>query len=189
MALNVVQFEDIVAHLRRVPALVDMLQARRTGFSDAVLDWLKEVERSLESNHMPVVSQVAGCRAMLVESARGSYTEDIAFTGKPTTRKIRDGVAGLVLQRSSDLLHAAIAERQAAFQEAERLARQIVAVADVKGMIDACGDGRPHQQMLTCLQTKVEADQDLASVYVHLVSLVGKTDVLIFLDRAIAAMA
>lgn len=189
MALNVVQFEDIATHLRRVPVLVDMLETRHTGFPDAVLEWLKSVEQSLESNQMPVVSQIAGLRAMLIESARGSYTEDIAFTGRPTTRKIRDGVAGLVLQRGSELLHTSIAERQAAFQEAERISRQIVAVAEVKGMLDDCDDGRPHQQMLTCLQGKVEADQDLASVYVHLVSLVGKTDVLIFLDRAIAALA
>lgn len=189
MALNVVQYEDIVAHLRRVPALVDMLEERRTGFPDAVLEWLRDVERSLESNHMPAVSQIAGCRAMLIESARGAYTEEISFTGRPTVRKIQDGVAGLVIQRTSDLLHSAIAERQAAFQEAERIARQIVTVADVKGMLETCDDGRPHQQMLTCLQQRVGADQDLAGVYVHLVSLVGKTDVLVFLDRALAGFS
>src|SRR6476659_4620467 len=106
MALNVVQYEDIVARLREVPALVDMLEERRTGFPDAVLDWLKRVESSLENNHMPVVSQVASCRAMLIESARGVYTEEISFTGRPTARKIQDGVGSLVLQRSSDLMHA-----------------------------------------------------------------------------------
>lgn len=186
MPLNVVQYEDIVAHLRRVPALVDMLEARRTGFPDAVLEWLKEIEKSLESNHMPAVSQIAGCRAMLIESARGAYSEEISFTGRPTVRKIQDGVAGLVIQRTSDLLHSAIAERQSAFQEAERITLQIVTVAEVKGMIEACDDGRPHQQMLTCLQEQVGADPDLAGVYVHLVALVGKTDVLVFLDRALA---
>jgi hypothetical protein len=189
MALNVVQYEDIAGHLRRVPELVDMLEQRRTGFADEVLGWLKGVEKSLESNHMPVVSQVSGCRAMLIESTRGAYSEEISFTGRPTTRKIQEGVASLVLQRSSDLLHAAIAEREAAFSEAERISRQIIAVADAKGMIEACADGRPHQSMLQCLRDAIAADQDLASVYVHLVSVVGKTDVLVFLDRSLAGIA
>jgi hypothetical protein len=185
MALNVAQYEDIVSHLGKVPGLVDMLEERRTGFPDAVLEWLRAVEKSLENNHMAVVSQVSGCRAMLIESARGVYSEEISFTGRPTVRKIQDGVASLVLQRVSDLLHAAIAEREAAFAEAERISRQVIAIADAKGMVQACDDGRPHQAVLECLRGKLGADQDLASVYVHLVSAVGKTDVLVFLDRAI----
>lgn len=188
MALNVVQYEDISAKLRQVPDLVDQLEARRTGFPDAVLFWLKSTEESLENNHMPVVSQLAALRAMLIESARGVYSEEISFTGRPTSRKIQDGVASLVLQRSSELLHGAIAERQAAFQDAERIARQVLAVADAKGYLDTCNDGRPHQAMLQCLQERVSSDADLASVYVHLVSLVGKTDVLVFLDRAMVDM-
>lgn len=188
MALNVVQYEDISAKLREIPDLVDMLEARRTGFPDAVLLWLNSTEQSLEANHMPVVSQIAGLRAMLIESARGVYSEDISFTGRPTTRKIQDGVASLVLQKSSEMLHGAIAERQAAFSDAERISLQILAVADAKGFLETCNDGRPHQAMLQCLRDQVQADADLASVYVHLVSLVGKTDVLVFLDRAMTSL-
>jgi hypothetical protein len=185
MALNVVQYEDIVTRLREVPNLVDMLEERRAGFPEAVLDWLKTVESSLENNHMPVVSQVAGCRAMLIEAARGAYTEEISFTGRPTARKVQDGVGSLVLQRTSDLLHAAIAEREATFQDAERISKQIIAVADAKGML--VDGGLPHQAMLQALRDQIAADQDLASVYVHLASLVGKTDVLVFLDRALSS--
>jgi hypothetical protein len=93
------------------------------------------------------------------------------------------------LQRSSDLLHAQIAERQTAFQEAERMSGQLIAVAEAKGMLKACAEGRSHQEMLVCLQEWVAADQDLASVYVHLVSLVGKTDALIFFDRALSKLS
>lgn len=188
MALNVVQYEDIVARLMEVPDLVDQLEQRRTGFPDAVLEWLRSTEASLENNHVPAVSQVAGLRAMLVESARGVYSEEISFTGRPTSRKIQDGVASLVLQRGSDLLNASIAERQAAFQEAERIARQMIAVADAKGFLASFDDGRPHQAALQALQADVSTDPDLASVYLHLVSLVGKTDVLVFLDRSLASV-
>lgn len=188
MALNVVQYEDIVARLGEVRGLVDQLEQRHTGFPDSVLEWLRELEEALESNHMPVVSRIAALRAMLVESARGVYSEEITFAGPPTSRKIRDGVASLVLQRGSELLHDSIAERQAAFQEAERISRQAIAIAQAKGMLDECDDGRPHQAMLQCLQEKIAADPDLASVQLHLVSLVGKTDLLVFLDRAIAGV-
>lgn len=188
MALNVAQFEDLTRQLGRVPGLVDQLEQRRTGFPDHVLAWLAAVERSLESNHMPVVSQVAGLRAMLIESTRGAYTEEISFTGRATARKIQDGVGSLVLQRGSELVHAAIAERAATFQEAERIARQLIALADAKGLLAECDDGRPHRAMLQCLQEQIAIDADLAAVNLHLVSLVGKTDVLVFLDRAIPSV-
>ena len=187
MALNVVQYEDIASHLRQVPALVDMLEERRTGFPDAVLEWLRAVEKSLENNHLPVVSQVASLRAMLIESARGVYSQEISFAGRPTTRKIQDGVGSLVVQRGSDLLHGVVAEREATFQEAERMSKQIIAVADAKGLLGAA-NGHTHQAMLQSLQDQIAGYQDLASVYVHLISLVGKTDVLVFLDRALESV-
>jgi hypothetical protein len=188
MALNVVQYEDIVSLLQEVPALVDRLEARHSGFADEVLEWLKKSEKTLENNRLPVVSQVSTCRATLIEAGRGIQSDDIVIAGRSTVRKIQEGTASLVLKRSSDLLHAEIAERQVAFQEAERIARQILTVAEAKGMIDACNGTRSHQAMLSCLQEKVATDQDLASVYLHLVALVGKTDVLIFFDRALVSL-
>ncbi|GAA1761936.1 hypothetical protein GCM10009712_08300 [Pseudarthrobacter sulfonivorans] len=62
-------------------------------------------------------------------------------------------------------------------------------MAEAKGLIAACGDGRPHQEFLDCLQQQVSVDTDLAGVYAHLVALVGKTDVLIFFDRALARIS
>jgi hypothetical protein len=189
MALNVIQYEEIVALLRRVPVLVDELEARRSSFVDDVLAWLKQAEGAMEHNRLPVVSQIAAGRATLIEAGRGVQTRELAFVGRPTTRKIQEATAAMVLERSNDLLHGAIAERQAVFQEAERICRQVLAVAEAKGFIQACSDGRPHQAFLGCLQQHVAGDQDLASVYLHLVALVGKTDVLIFLDRALDKVA
>lgn len=189
MALNVVQYEDIASLLREVPSLVDQLEARRSGFPDEVLVWLKRAESMLESNRLPVVSQVSAYRAMLIESSRGIHTNDVAIVGRPTIRKIEEGTASVALQRSNELLHAAIAEREAAFQEAERVSRQVVAVAQVKGFVAACQDGRSHQAFLECLRERIAADTDLAGIYVHLSALVGRTDVLVFLDRALASLS
>lgn len=186
MALNVVQCEEISALLRQVSRLVDKLEARQSSFVDDVLAWLRQTEATLENNRLAAVSQVAACRAMLIEAARGVHNKDVVFVGRATPRKIQEATASMVLQRSNELLHSVIAERQVVFQEAEGISRRVLAVAEAKGLLRECNDGRPHQQFLQCVQRKVAADSDLASAYVHLIALVGKSDVLVFIDRALA---
>jgi hypothetical protein len=123
----------------------------------------------------------------LIAAGRGVPLGEPTFVARPTARKVREATASLALQRGNDLLHGAIAEREVAFGEAERLARQLLAVAQAKGLLGA-DDGRPHQQRLTEVDRRIATDPDLASGYVHLVALVGKTDVLIFLDRALSGL-
>ncbi len=185
MPLNLIQVEEISALLQQVPQLVDRLEKRRSDFGDGVLAWLKQVETILESNRLPVVSQVAACRAMLLQAARGVQSGDITFVGKPTARKNRVATAGMVLQRCNQLLHDVIAERQTVFQEADRLARQLIAVAEANGIIQRCKGNSTHQAFLQCVQKCIAADPNLVSVYTHLIALVGKVDLLIVLDRAI----
>lgn len=185
MALTVVQFEEISALLRQVPRLVDRLEARQSGFVEDVLAWLRQAEVTLENNRLAVVSQVAACRATLIEAARGVHNKDVAFVGRATPRKVQEATASMVLRRSNDLLYNVIAERQAVFQEAERIAGQVMAVAEAKGLLRDCDGNRTHQQFLVCVQQKVSADHDLASAYAHMVALVGKNDVLVFMDRAL----
>ena len=189
MALNVAQYEEISTLLRQVPRLVDRLEARTPGFSEGVLAWLKQAETTMENNRLPVVSQIASCRATLIEAARGVQGKDIAFVGRATPRKVHEATASMVLDRGNQLLHGVIAERQAVFQDAQRIAGQIMTVADAKGLVRDCSGGQAHQQLLQCLQQKVAGDPDLVSAYTHLVALVGKNDVLVFLDRALATVA
>ena len=82
MALNVVQYEDIMSLLGEVPPLVDALQARDVGFPDDVLAWLKRVETALESNRVPAVSQISSCRGLLIEAGRGVRLEDVEGLGR-----------------------------------------------------------------------------------------------------------
>lgn len=189
MALNVAQYEEISALLQQVPRLVDRLESRQSGFAEGVLAWLKQAETALQSNRLPVVSQVASCRAMLIAAARGVQAKEVVFVGRPTPRKVQDATAGMALERGNELLHGVIAERQGVFQDAERIAGQVIAVAAARGLVGECGGGQSHHQFLQCVQQKVAADPDLASACAHLVALVGKTDILVFLDRALAKAA
>lgn len=185
MALNVAQVEEIAGLLREVPRLVDEMQARRAEFVADVLAWLKRAETALESNRLPAVSQVSSCRAALLQATRGAHTKDLAFTGRATLRKVAQATASVSIERASQLLNGAISERQAVFQEAERLTRRVIAVAEAKGIVRTCASSGDRHAFLQCVRQKVADDADLASVYVHLIGLVGKSDVVVFLDRAI----
>ncbi len=184
MALNVVQIEEICALLREVPRLVDRQEQRRADFGGGVEGWLKKVETVLENNRLAAVSQVAALRSLLLQAARGVIPGEISLGGRPTPRRILDATASLVLQKCNQLLHEVIAERQSTHQEAERVARQLMAVAEVKGIIERCRNGGGRQAYLQTLQAALATDPDLAGGHTHLVSLVGKSDALIFLDRA-----
>jgi hypothetical protein len=188
MALTVLQTEQIAGLLREVPGFVDGLQARRPGLAGDVVEWLRRAESALENNRLPAVSHLATLRAQLIEAERGVQTTEVTFAGRPTTRKIREATVGVVLERSSDVLHGVIGSRQTVFDEAERITAQLVVVAGAKGLVAKCAEGS-QGEALSCLQQSMAGDPDLASGYAHLLSLVGTTDIVIFLDRALARLA
>ena len=188
MALTVAQYEEILGVLQEVPILVDELEARKTAFSDDVLGWLKQSEQVLTNNRLPEASQIAACRGRLIEAGRGVQQRDLTIMGRQSMRKIRQATAALVLGTGTEILHAVIAERKSVFQEAERISRQMLAVAKAKGLVAESNDGEPHQQFLQELREKLTADPDIAGVHAHIVGLVGATDALVLMDRALPSV-
>lgn len=188
MAMRLIQFEELTDLLSEVPRLVDRLQTRRPDYATAVGEWVKKVEASLEKAHMPVVSGVASLRASLIQAARRIRSNDVSVSGRPTARKIQDATATHVVQKCSQIIADAIAERQTAFEEAERVARQLAILSEAKGIVQECQAmvQFTHQQFLECVQQRIGADAALANLYLHLLSIVGKYDVLVFIDRALA---
>jgi hypothetical protein len=189
MALTIAQYEEILAVLREVPILVDKLEARNANLFEDVLGWLKQAEQTLTNNRLPAASQIAVYRARLIEAGRGVQQADLTIVGRLSVSKIKEATAALLLGHSNGVLQALIAEQQPVFQEAERIARQVLALARVKGLVTAPGDGAPQQRFLHELRDKLAADPDLATVHAHIVGLVGATDALVLLDRALASMA
>lgn len=185
MALGLAQFEELDQLARRVPALVDLLESRQGNFAEALLDWLRQVEAALEHNRMAAVSQVSVARAMLIQAARGQQFAEVSISGRVTPRKLRDAAANLALLRCNKLLQDVTAERRAVFQEAERFARQLLTVAEAKGLLERCRQTAGHQVRLECIRQQLMTDPDLASPCAHLTALVGKVDALVFLDRAL----
>jgi len=189
MALTVIQYEEILAVLQEVPLLVDKLEARHPSLFDDVLVWLKRAEQTLTSNRLPAASQIAVYRAQLIGAGRGVHQADLAIVGRPSVSKIKEATVGLLLGHSNGVLHAQIAERQPVFQDAERIARQLLALARAKGFAIAPSDSGPRQPFLHELQDQLATDPELGAVHAHMVGLVGSTDAVIFLDRALASLA
>lgn len=188
MALTIAQYEGILGVLREVPILVDKLEARHAGFFEDVLLWLKQAEQSLTNNRLPAASQIAAYRARLIEAGRGVQQGDLTIAGRPSVRKIKEATAALLLGQSNEVLQTVISERQAVFQEAERIARQLLSVAHAKGLVTTANGGGSHQRFLHELRDRLAADPDLANVNAHIVGLVGATDALVMLDRGLPSV-
>jgi hypothetical protein len=123
-------------------------------------------------------------------SCAGPGLAALPWAGRlPRRIKIKEAPAALLLGRGSDVLQALITAQQPVFQEAERIARQALAVAKLKGLALTPGGGVPQQQFLHELQDRLAADPDLATVNAHIAGLVGTTDALVFLDRALVSVA
>jgi hypothetical protein len=189
VALTVAQYEELLRVLGEVPILVDKLEERRTDFSDDVLAWLKLAERVLANNRLPDAAQIAAYRARLIEAGRGVQQDDMTIVGRPSARKIKEATGALVLASGNDVLQAVIADRKSVFQEAERISRQMLTLAQLKGLVTGPIDGgSSQQQFLARLRDQLAADPDLASIEAHVVGLVGATDTLVMLDRALASL-
>lgn len=188
MALTVAQYEQLLSVLAQVPGIVDEMEARSTGAVERVHDWLKLAEGALTDMRQPAASEFAACRARLLEAGRARASPSSGTAGKVSARRAREAAAAESLQRGNDVLQALVGERRAVFDEAERIARQLLAVAALKGLLPASDDGRSWQQSLLRLRDEIASDLGLATAHAHLVGLVGATDALVFLDRALPSV-
>ena len=188
MALTVAQYEELVDLLQEVPALVDELEARDSSFLDNVLAWMKRLEKALTRNRLPVVAQVAVHRAELLQAARGVDRGGLRVAGRPSTGKIRDATAAFLLARSAEAVQDTIRERQKVFDEAGRVGQQLLAIARAKRLHEPYLWDDATQASLQHLCEQMATDSDVGSLYAHLAGMVGRTDVLVILERARAAV-
>ncbi|HET8538802.1 MAG TPA: hypothetical protein VFL83_02905, partial [Anaeromyxobacter sp.] len=155
MALTLAQVDEIAAHLRAVPALVDRLEERSVDTYEAALRWFHAAEAMLQRTRQPVVAQLASLRSLLVQAGRGQPVPEVELTGRPTRRKLRDGAVQYAIARASEALMGAIQPRLDQLEEADRLARQISAVLTVKGHVAACTAAAPdHATRVACLERR-----------------------------------
>jgi hypothetical protein len=187
--LQIVNLEVIQAMLLRVPGLIHALERRDPDFVGIVKSWLTEAEQVLISNRMAVAAEVAGLRGMLISAERGVMPAGLVFSGRATARKIKQACAADVLRRAEELISKAITEDAARFAEGERLAQQIVSVAQRKGLTMAATSADKYTEMLNAIWYAMIADPDVGSATTHLAGLVAINDALILVDRMLTRLS
>lgn len=185
--LHIVNLEEVQDMLLRIPALIDSLDRRDPNLFQDAKRWLSSLERVLENNRMPAAGNVAGLRGVLVAAERGVIPVGVAFHGRSTARKIREAAVAHVLRQAGDLVSSTIEKDRDRVAEAERVMRQIVAVAKTKGLIQEVPHGSDFTEKLKAIWRTLSADPDLSPGKVRVEGLVGPYDALIVLDRTITS--
>lgn len=184
--LRVVNLEEFHRLLLEVPAIVDALDSRASDGPVAVRAWLVEAEGVLERNRLPLAGNVAVLRARLDSAGRGAVPEGVVVSGNATRRKVVHAVAADVIGVAADLLATQIGADEERLEEADRLARQLTVAAQLKGLVNGRPPAEDHTAAVSAIWSSVVADPELSGGAVHLLSLVGPSDAVIVMDRALS---
>ena len=183
--LRIVNLEEIHNLLLRIPSLVDELERQGPHAIGNVREWLMTLELVLENNRLPLAGNIAALRGGLDSALNGVIPAGIAFHGRVSSRKIREAAATDMLKRASDLVTFAVQGDGNRIDEAQRVARQLIALARFKGLIPADRpDGDPIENV-KAVWNNMQTDQEIGQGAAHLIGLVGPHDALIVLDRGI----
>jgi hypothetical protein len=187
--LRIVNLEEINSMLLRVPRLVNLQKSRDPEFAGEVKAWLESLEDVLNNNRMPIVSNVAAFRGMVVSGERGVMPEGVRFYGTVTLRKIKDAAASAALRAAIELIFNTVQPDISKVTEAEGRGRQIIALAKAKGFSLLLPNGPERVDALKKLWRTLATDPDIGPGTINVEGLVGPNDSLIILDRAIATDA
>ncbi|MHB1419533.1 MAG: hypothetical protein ACYCX4_08055 [Bacillota bacterium] len=171
----------------QIPSLVHLFEQKESHFFDSVLAWLGKLEKLLENNRNKLCSDIAILRGTLISIERGRAPEGITFTRSKSQRKVMDAAAVDALKKANELITGMIQGPLAQINEAERLIRQIVPIAELKGLLNPSGASPDHSANLKEIWRQLLADPELAAVGIHIKGLVSNNDVLILLDRVMVS--
>jgi hypothetical protein len=186
--LRLLQLEEIEGILLDAPGLVSRHERREPGFAGLVRAWLGRAETALGNCRLPVAAEVAALRSRIVAVERGATPPDLVLRGRVTRRKLSDTAAAFALDRAATAMQNAVSEARGRLTEAERLLRQVLAVAQQKGHAFPTGE-EGHWSRLGVLLAALRQDADLAAATTHAVGLVGTQDALILIDRTLPALS
>ncbi len=182
--LHLLNLEEIEALLLKVPALVRRFEDRDPDFIVAVNAWLRAAEEILSNNRLALASEIAVYRGALLAAERG-FPGGTASTSRSGARQAKQARAAGLLQQATDAVSAAIQPRRAQMDEAERVMLQAVAIGVRLGLIPA-ESGREHTAYLQSVLQAMLSRAELASLLVHVTGLLGSSDTLVILDRALS---
>lgn len=175
--------ESIQEQLLELPAIFRAYEEREGDFSERARAWLNRLEASLEANKLPAVGAVAGLRGLIVSAERGVAPPGLTFLGAPNPRKLRDAAAAEALRRAEEIVSNTLRSDAAQIEEAGRLMRQMVAVAQLRGLLRAAAGASTHSEAVNAIWSAFLRDPELAPGAARVNGLAGAHNALFLLSR------
>ena len=184
--LRIVNIEEIQNILSSISGLVDLQQRRDSNFDEKVKSWLIMLEKVLENNRIMQVGEVATLRGIILSAENGIIPPGVEIHGRASKRKIVEAAMTFSLHQASTLVSCFLQKEVDRVSDAERMMRQLIAMAKAKGIIPQNPNGNNHSEVLRLIWRKLSNDQEIAAGTINVEGLVGPHDALIILDRIIA---
>jgi hypothetical protein len=185
--LRIVNIEEIQNMLGSISGLVDMQQGLDPNFDEKVKLWLAKLERILESNRIIQVGEIATFRGLILSAENGIIPPGLEIQGRSSKRKIVEAAITFSLRQSSRLVSDFLQKEVDRVSDAERMMRQLLAVAKAKGLIPQISNGSDHTEALKYIWHTLSDDPEILPGTINVEGLVGPHDALIILDRIIAS--
>jgi len=185
--LRIVNIEEIQNMLGNISGLVDLQQRLDSNFDEKVKVWLAKLEKILESNRIMQVGEVATLRGLILSAENGIIPPGIEIHGRSSKRKIVESTVTFSLRQASSLVSDFLQKEVDRVSDAERMMRQLLAMAKAKGLIQQIPNGSDHTEALKLIWRTLSDDPELAPGTINVEGLVGPHDALIVLDRIIAS--
>lgn len=185
--LRIVNIEEVQNMLSSISGLVDLQQRRDYSFDEKVKVWLAKLEKILESNRIMQAGEVATLRGVVLSAENGIIPPGIEIHGRSSKRKIAEAAVTFALRQASSLVSDLLQKEVGRVSDAERMTRQLVAMAKAKGLINQIPNGNNHTEVLKFIWRTLSGDPEIAPGTTNVEGLVGPHDALIVLDRIIAS--
>ncbi|MFA5363584.1 MAG: hypothetical protein WC325_00180 [Candidatus Bathyarchaeia archaeon] len=173
--LRIANLEEIQNLLLRVPNIVELSEQHDPNFVPAVKRWLTELETALKNNNLPVSANIASLRGNLISTDQGNIPAGINVKGTITKRKLREATATHSISQAVDIVTNIIQKDAERVGEAQRITRQLVAIAKSKGLITQIPNGASFSDMLKTVWKTMSTDQVLAQGVVSVEGLLAQT--------------
>lgn len=187
LMLRLLNIEELESMLTQIPGLIRLFEKKESIFFNSVKIWLEQLEKALENNRLQACSDIALLKGTLISVERGLLPQGIEFSNHKTHRKVLDAFAVETLKKANDQITLLIKGSLGQITEAERYIRQVVPLAERKGLIHPPQESaKDYTTYLQETWQRLLADQELGNVCLHIKGLVSSQDILILLDRTLA---
>lgn len=138
--MNISVYEKLVQVLNRVPEIASMYQKKDIDFEPSVQKWLNTVESILKEDKNRLVAETAASRALIDSSKRGIVVPNVIQLirrNHTSKRSLTNEVSLRALYEVQHSVQELMNRFEEKYERAEQLARKIVVMASVRGILNA----------------------------------------------------